>query len=181
MLPCFAEAGELIRLTQLLPNCGLINSQMASATTPHEFAIGYLARWYMDEHKPDMLLSHSVARKGVALAEELMHQLGVLMNAKEFQGETLGLNGHTGVKQRKMHVPLPRFFDALVTPVKSNGGYYEGDGKDVAKQKKEWRERNGSTFVGERFIRPKEKCGRFDSRRPGHYGKVAYIRSFTLG
>lgn len=175
MLPCFKAASELVRLTELLPNCGIIEKQLATAKDAHEFAEAYLAKWYIDEHAPEVVLGVGVVDAGVRLAHELMRQLGEFLAGTPYEGVTFGMSGH-GV-QRKMHVELPKFFNRLTTTVLDNGAYALGDAKGVGKQRREWNEKNGVVYHGERFVRPKEKCKPFDGRRPAHYGKVAYIRS----
>ena len=173
MLPCFAQAGELVRLTELLPNCGLIEKQMASATNPHDYAIGYLARWYMDEFEPDVPQGVGVVDSGRVLARELMKQLGEFLAGKPYEGVTFGMSGY-GV-QRKMHVELPKFFNRLTTQTVGNSAYAIGDAKSVAKQRREWNEKNGISYRGEKFVMPKEKCKRFDTRSPKHWGKISPV------
>ena len=177
MLPVFKAAGELVRLTELLPTCGVIEKQLATATNPHEFAEAYLAKWYIDEHEPDVVLGVGVVDAGVALARELMRQLGEHLRASPHEGVKFGMSRH-GV-QRKMHVELPKFFNRLTTTVLENGAYAIGDAKGVARQRREYNERNGVTYHGQKFVRPKESCKRFDSRRPAHYGKIAFIHNTT--
>lgn len=160
-IPAKALMERYLRLQNLRPKEPVLERLMLTVETHHDFAALFLAIWERDGREPTLPLdqaSNTFIRASLALAHEIRDTM-LRVGKRAPSIFTLSIVENCQWKLTTKAYDHENGTSFIETPPSDN----------ARREAVEKRKKDGSTHVGARLVRRKERCLTFDQRMPKHW------------